>query len=185
MLPRRTFHPPADAKPEINSACCPLRPDKPRFNLRISLQKTLLNPHLLRMKHEENSAIDGRKPTARSRLTNGNTLHLNFVDGRSAEARRLHDLIADHTSDLGGEDHISEAERRLIRRAAILTLECERLEYKWAAADGATVRELELYQRTSNSLRRLLESLGLQRRQRDVTPSPLEYAKRVNGEAVS
>jgi hypothetical protein len=29
---------------------------------------------------------------------------------------------------------------------------------------------------SANSLRRLLESLGLKRRARDVTPSPLEYA---------
>ena len=35
----------------------------------------------------------------------------------------------------------------------------------------ASAADIDLYQRTANSLRRLLESVGLQRRARDVTPS--------------
>ena len=41
----------------------------------------------------------------------------------------------------------------------------------------ASAKQLEGYQRASNSLRRILESLGLRRRSLDVTPSPLEYAR--------
>jgi hypothetical protein len=89
--------------------------------------------------------------------------------------RRLKDLIGGHVADLGGRDLISEAEFCLVRRAAILTLELELLEAKFEANDGAEVAELECYQRVASSLRRLLESLGLQRRQRDVTPTLEQY----------
>jgi len=34
-----------------------------------------------------------------------------------------------------------------------------------------------LYQRTSNSLRRLLEAVGLERRARDITPNLRDYLK--------
>jgi hypothetical protein len=58
-----------------------------------------------------------------------------------------------------------------VRRAACLSLECELLESQFATDGQSTPQSLDLYQRTSNSLRRLLESLGLERRQRDVTPA--------------
>ena len=106
----------------------------------------------------------------RSAVTNGSQL-LAGCDHRSARMRRLKDLIGGHVADLGGRDLISEAEFCLVRRAAILTLELELLEAKFEAHDGAKVQELECYQRVASSLRRLLESLGLRRRQRDVTPS--------------
>ena len=115
------------------------------------------------------------KQHARSRLTNGSSLLAN-VDGRSTWARRMRDLIELHTSDLGGVDACSNAERALVRRAACLSLECELLESRFATDGQSTPQSLDLYQRTSNSLRRLLESLGLERRQRDVTPGSVsEY----------
>ncbi len=87
--------------------------------------------------------------------------------------RRLRDLINQHTADLGGEDFVSESEKRLVRRAAMLTIQLEMMDSKFALNDGEASRvDLETYQRCSNSLRRLLKSLGLQRRQRDVTPAP-------------
>jgi hypothetical protein len=89
--------------------------------------------------------------------------------------RRLRDLIELHTNDLGGEQGISEAERVLVRRSAMLTLQLELMEQRFALNDGeASPHQLETYQRVSNSLRRLLESLGLKRRARDVTPPTLE-----------
>jgi hypothetical protein len=109
----------------------------------------------------------------RSRLTNGATLP--GVDGRSSWVRRLRDLINLHTADLGGEANVSVAEAAIIRRAATLVVELERLELKFAIAGEAQPHELELYQRTANSLRRLLESVGLQRRAKDVTPTVRQY----------
>jgi hypothetical protein len=100
------------------------------------------------------------------------------VDGRSVWARRLHDLIYLHTADLGGEDNCSEAEKALVRRASCLIVELEHLEMKFALAeDGAEEGQLKTYQMTVNTLRRTLESLGLKRRARDVTPTLAEYVE--------
>jgi hypothetical protein len=97
------------------------------------------------------------------------------VDGRSTWVRRLRDLIGLHLSDLGGDDAVSEAERSIVRRAATLTVELERLEADFAVAGEAQPDQLDLYQRTANSLRRLLESVGIERRPRDVTPTLSQY----------
>jgi hypothetical protein len=103
------------------------------------------------------------KPAGRSRITNGRQLLPN-VDGRTLWVRRFKDLRALHLSDLGGEENASAAEQSLVRRAAALTVELERLEVKFASsADQADPKDLELYQRGMNTLRRVLESLGLQR----------------------
>ena len=117
----------------------------------------------------------------RSAITNGSTV-LAGLDHRSAWARRFRDLLHAHESDLGGYDALSEGQRSIVRRCAMLELQCELMESKFAANKGAATRpELEIYQRASNSLRRLLESLGLHRgrRARDITPDPIEYGRRV------
>lgn len=128
-------------------------------------------------------AVADPKPTHRSAVTNGSSV-LPGVDGRSTWVRRLRDLIALHVSDLGGEDQITEAERSIVRRAATLTVELERLEAKFAQAGQAEAGELALYTTTSNTLKRLLEAVGLQRRPRDVTPDLQRYiAGQASGEA--
>jgi hypothetical protein len=125
----------------------------------------------------DSTPIDVPKPQARSRVSNGSAV-LPGVDGRSTWVRRLRDLMGLHLSDLGGDNAVSEAERSIIRRVATLTVELERMEAGFAVAGEAQPDQLDLYQRTANSLRRLLEAIGLQRRSRDVTPDPLEYAAR-------
>ena len=125
----------------------------------------------------DSTPIDVPKPQARSRVSNGSAV-LPGVDGRSTWVRRLRDLMGLHLSDLGGDDAVSEAERSIVRRVATLTVELERMEAGFAVAGEAQPDQLDLYQRTANSLRRLLEAIGLQRRPRDVTPDPLEYAAR-------
>jgi hypothetical protein len=119
----------------------------------------------------DQSAVTGRRLAHRSRVTNGHALLPSQlgVDGRSAWVRRCKDLITDHLSDLGGQDNCSVAERSIVRRAAVITTELEMLEAKFAIAGHATNADLETYQRTANTLRRLLVSLGLQRRVLDVT----------------
>ena len=63
----------------------------------------------------------------RSRVTNGRAL---FAVGpqTSAYARRLRDILGEIISDLGGPSELSEAERQLARRAASLSVACEKLE---------------------------------------------------------
>ena len=88
---------------------------------------------------------------------------------RGPWARRLADVLWLHLNDIGGAD-ASEAEKSICRRAAVLTVELERLEAKFAVEE-ADKADLDLYQRTAGNLRRLLESIGLQRRARNVTPT--------------
>lgn len=127
----------------------------------------------------ENSPYDSpgiaeRAPTQRSALTNGSAL-LPGVDGRSAWVRRCRDLIDLHLNDLGGADRVSEAERSIVRRAATLTVQLERMEAAFAVAGIVDRETLDAYQRAAGSLRRLLESVGLDRRPRDVTPDLADY----------
>jgi hypothetical protein len=119
-----------------------------------------------------------KKNRQKSRITNGSAL-LPGIDGRSPWVRRCKDVIAAHLSDLGGEDNTSAAERSLVRRCAVLTVELELLEAKFATMGEAPPDELDLYQRTAGNLRRLLEAVGLQRRPRDVTQ---EYLAQLQAE---
>lgn len=116
---------------------------------------------------------DDSSAVARSAVTNGRFLA--GVDGRSTWARRARDLLMQLVEDRGGDDYASEAEKLILRRAAVLAVECERLESRFAVAEQSgetpTDPQLDLYARLSNSLRRHLEATGLQRRARDVTPS--------------
>jgi hypothetical protein len=124
------------------------------------------------------------RPKARSRVTNGRGL-LPGIDGRTLWCRRYRDLNALHLSDLGGSDRASEAEKAIVRRIATLIVELERLEMCFAEAGQASDHQLELYQRVANTLRRLLEAVGLQRRPRDATPTLGEYLKaKAEGEVI-
>ncbi|TPK73646.1 hypothetical protein [Mesorhizobium sp. B2-4-17] len=108
-----------------------------------------------------------RKYRARSRTTNGKEL-LPGLDGRSKWARRLHDLCSNHIADLGGPRHVTQSQFVLIRNAANLTIILEKWELQFATEPTINVGDLLGYQTVSNSLRRVLETLGLNR----VTPPP-------------
>ena len=84
-------------------------------------------------------------------------------------------LANSEPSTQGGEDNTSAAERSIIRRASVLTVELERLEARFALAEQASPEDLDLYQRTAGNLRRLLEAVGLQRRARNLTPNLKDY----------
>ena len=99
----------------------------------------------------------------RSAVTNGHALFVDRVDGRSAWARRFRDLIELHIMDLGGPSECTEGQCSLVRRIATMEVELERLEGMFAQSP-ATTDQLDLYQRMSNSLRRLLVTIGLDRK---------------------
>lgn len=129
---------------------------------------------------------DNRKvaPTiarVRSAITSGKSL-IADTDHRSAEMRRLRDLVTAHISDLGGDEVISHSQRILINRASMLTLQLEMLDRTFASNDFlATPRQIDRYQRVVNTLRRTLETLGIERRARNVTPTVDEYLEAVSG----
>jgi hypothetical protein len=120
----------------------------------------------------------------RSAITNGSQLLAN-CDHRSAWMRRLRDLIQGHLADGGGVEQLSMAEQSIIRRASMCELQMEMMETRFAENGGvASADQLNLYQRTASSTRRLLESVGLGRRAKNVTPPhPLDYARQIDHEA--
>jgi hypothetical protein len=92
--------------------------------------------------------------------------------------RRCKDVIAEIVADLGGINNTSAAERSIVRRAAVLVTELERMEKRFATTpEGPSVEDVDAYARAAGNMRRLLEAVGLQRRSRDVTPDPLDYAR--------
>ncbi len=117
------------------------------------------------------------KSHARSRISNGSSLFGVKVDGRSVWARRLRDLINLHLNELGGENAVSAAKKSIIRRAATLTVELERLEANFALAGQATPQELDLYQRAAGNLRRLLKAIGLERHAKPIPHYKEEAAR--------
>src|SRR3984893_17129866 len=71
----------------------------------------------------------GRSRSHRSSVSNGTRLFaISEIDGRTSTARRFRDIIETVTSDLGGKDLLSEAQRQLIRRASALSIMCESVE---------------------------------------------------------
>ena len=87
-------------------------------------------------------------------------------------ARRWRDVVASLASDLGGADHMSEAQTALVRRSATLVVQCEMDEALMAGGQGFDEGKFLV---RVNTLRRLLTTLGVQRTARDVTPSLSEY----------
>jgi hypothetical protein len=113
-----------------------------------------------------------RATRPRSAVTSGRQL---FIEGdpHSAWSRRYHDLIVGHCNDAGGAALLSEAQLSLIRRAASIECELERLDAMLSA--GAEV-DLDAYGRAASHLRRIFEVLGLERKCRDVTPDGVEFS---------
>jgi hypothetical protein len=120
------------------------------------------------------AAFVRRRSRQHSAVTNGKRLFVDGGDGRGPWARRLRDVIALHVADQGGIDAISEAKCSLIRRAGALTVELERIEAKFATS-AAGENDFGTYVTGTNSLRRVLEAIGLHRVARDVTPDLRTY----------
>src|SRR5262249_38812915 len=114
-----------------------------------------MEPHLDAPESIENSSAVCAGSVAqpsrlRSRVTNGKTPFVE-ADGRGPWARRWRDVLAEIMSDLGGHDVLSEGQRQLARRAATISIACERMEGE--AAVGAQI-DLEEYGRLTDRLGR-------------------------------
>jgi hypothetical protein len=116
----------------------------------------------------------GRSPYFRSRVSHGSKL-LPAIDGRSRAARVFRDTYHSMVAHCGGEDELPETMRLMCRRAAAIEAECVNLEARFTLArqKGADPLpgDIDLYQRLTNTLRRVCEALGWQRTARDITPS--------------
>jgi hypothetical protein len=119
----------------------------------------------------DSAAVTAIHPTARSRVTNGSSLFVDG-DGRGVWARRWRDLRALYADDLGGAASLSEFQLGLLGTAATMRCELERLEGRLSVGEAI---DTDMYGRIAGHYRRICETLGIERRQRDVTPSVAEY----------
>ena len=125
-------------------------------------------------------AVAGPKRSHTSAVANGTRLFaVGGVDGRSLTARRFRDLIQTFSNDLGGPGVISEGQMQLIRRAAALSIMAESIETDLARGLDFDVNT---YGQVTDRLRRVVETLGLRRQARDVTPSLDQYLRAAHPE---
>jgi hypothetical protein len=113
------------------------------------------------------SSTEGRPSRTRLAVTNGRRAFVDG-DGNSAWYRRRKDIIELHLDDMGGRDALSEAQISLACRAASIEVELEQMEGRLSKGESV---DLDTFTRAAGHLRRILETLGIERRQRDVTPS--------------
>lgn len=117
----------------------------------------------------ESNAKAPPKPNFATRQGTGSAL-LPGVDGRSTMARRYRELVTTISDDLGGD--LPAAKQAIVNRAATLIAWCEQAEAEFARTgelDTAT------FTTATNTLRRLLADIGLERQCKDVTPTLHEY----------
>ena len=122
--------------------------------------------------------LNGRRSTTnRSRVTNGKSVFLDGIDQRSSLARRFRDLVALHSHDLSprGPEHLTQAQQQLIKRVASLEVQLETMEGKMIEGVSST-DDIEVFARISSHLRRMLETLGLDRVMTDATPTVAQVA---------
>jgi hypothetical protein len=99
-------------------------------------------------------------------------LTLDGLDRRTAAYRETKRLIDELESDLGGADQLSSAERQIIQHAAVLGALLTDTEGRWI---GGEPIDATVYCATINAQRRLFESIGIQRRPRNLTPRLHDY----------
>ena len=112
-----------------------------------------------------------RKPSARSRVTNGREL-LPQVDGRSLVARRYRDISHAIMVDQGGANACSEARMQLIRRFAAAAVMAEQMEAELAKGEQIDIAE---HAQLVSSMVRITRQLGIDRVAKDITPSVDAY----------
>jgi hypothetical protein len=125
-----------------------------------------------------------RASRARSAITSGRQL---FIDGdpNSAWSRRFHDLIIAHISDISagqGANVLSAAQLTSLRQATSIECELERLQAMLSRGDEV---DLEAFARTAGHLRRMWETLGLERRAKDTNDMASFLARRKRLAAVA
>jgi hypothetical protein len=106
-------------------------------------------------------------------------LTLAHVDQRTMAARRARELIETMQIDLGGVENLTEASKQLVQRAACLGTFIESCEAEWL---GGQKVDLPAYMSAVNVQRRVLATIGLERRSRDITPTLEQYAERLRRE---
>jgi hypothetical protein len=121
------------------------------------------------MSVNEAAAGDTDRATARAKrpasaVTSGRKFFFEGSNPNSEFSRRFRDLAGHHVADCGGTGALSAAKLSLCRRAAALEVACEALEARMSAGEPVSLDE---YGRAASHLRRILETLGIERKCRD------------------
>jgi hypothetical protein len=103
-------------------------------------------------------------------------LTLADLDCRTAAYRETTRLIAEIEADLGGADQLSTGERQLVQRAGVMGALLSDIETRWIRGEPV---DPAAYCTTVNAQRRILETIGLRRRPRDLPPPLSEYLREV------
>ena len=98
-------------------------------------------------------------------------LGLADLDQRTGAAKSARALIQAIEEDLGGSDRLTAGERVLAARAGVAAAMCEHQEALCRPVDIAS------YATLINATARLLRTIGLERRPRDVTPDLQAYVE--------
>jgi hypothetical protein len=99
-------------------------------------------------------------------------LTLADLDGRTRAAQQVHATINAIEADLGGAEQLAAGERQIVRRAALAGAMCEDLGARWLLGEPI---DPAVFATLSNAERRLLETVGLKRRPKNVTPDLRDY----------
>jgi len=94
------------------------------------------------------------------------------LDGRTRASLYVRQAIASITEDLGGADRLSAAEQALVEQAALAGAMRTDVGVRWLAGESI---DPSAFSTICNTERRALETVGLKRQPRDVTPSLHEY----------
>ena len=89
-------------------------------------------------------------------------------DATGVSAQRFRIVGARIATDLGGTEFLTEAQQQLVRRAAMLSVQCEFMEAQ--ALKGLDFNAIA-YGQITGHLTRTLNALGLKREPIDVTPA--------------
>jgi hypothetical protein len=84
-------------------------------------------------------------------------------------------LLELHLDDMGGRDSLTEAQVSLASRAAAIEVELEQLDGQLSKGESV---DLDVYCRAASHLRRILETIGIERVSKDVTPSLADIVAR-------
>ena len=95
-------------------------------------------------------------------------LSFDTLDGRTRVAVRVKAMERQLESDLGGD--LTKAQQALVRRASVLDAILEDTETKWAVGEELPLSD---YLAATNVLRRVLASLGIERRSKPVDGLPV------------
>jgi hypothetical protein len=117
-------------------------------------------------------------PRAKRRLQS-----LDELDGRLQSATKARSLVTAMENDLGGSDQLTTAQRELVKRSALLGAIAEDFEIRWLKHEPVTPIATDHYLRAVGVQHRVLQTIGLERRSKTVTPTLEAYAREVTERA--